>query len=126
MKIFKNTGITLFIMLFFCTGNFVGQNLMQEEPSEKIREMAKERTNMWVRELSLSSKQANLMEIKIIEYTMKRTELMQSKMNEEAKKKRFIALQILEEKDMRDILTGPQHEKFLRLNREPDKGENKE
>ena len=99
---------------------------MQEEPSEKIREMDKERTNMWVRELSLSSKQANLMEIKIIEYTMKRTELMQSKMNEEAKKKRFIALQILEEKDMRDILTGPQHEKFLRLNREPDKGENKE
>ncbi|HSP41185.1 MAG TPA: hypothetical protein VLN46_07110 [Gillisia sp.] len=118
MKIFKNPGVTgLFLLLFFCTGNIVGQNLMQEEPSKKIREMAKERTNMWISELALSAKQADLMERKIIEYTMKRTELMQSKMNEEAKKERFIALQVLEEKDMRDILTGPQHEKYIRLNR---------
>ncbi len=96
---------------------------MQEEPSLEIREIAKERTDMWIKELSLSSKQADLMERKIIEYTMKRTDLMQSKMNEEAKIKRYIALQILEEKDMRDILTGPQHEKYLRLNNQSRDGD---
>ena len=119
MRNLKNTGITsIFFLLFFCTGNFVGQNIFQDEPGKKIREIAKERTNWWIQELALSAKQAHLMERKIIEYTMKRTDLMQSKMNEEAKKERFVALQIEEEKDMRDILTRPQYKKYIRLNRE--------
>lgn len=126
MRNFKYTSITgLFILLFFCTGNFMAQNIMQGEPGQKIREMAKERTTMWVKELSLSAKQADLMERKIIEYTMKRTELMNSKMNEEAKVKRYMALQVEEEKDMRDILTGPQHEKYLRINRQSSQTENR-
>lgn len=116
MKNLKNTGITgIFFLLFFCTGNIVSQNILQDEPSQKVREMAKERTNFWIKELVLSSKQADLMDRKIIEYTMKRTDLINSKMNEEAKKKRFVALQIEEEKDMADILTGPQHKKYIRI-----------
>ncbi len=111
MKNYKKivfSGIIIFLLFF--TGNLAAQNLTQEEPGQSIREIAKERTNMWVKELALSAKQADLMERKIIEYTIKRTDLMQSKMHEEAKKERYIALQRLEEKDMRDILTGPQFE----------------
>ena len=119
MKNLKNTGLlSLFIILFCATGNIFGQNMIQEEPSEKVREIAKERTNMWVKELAMSAKQADLMEKKIIEYTMKRTDLMNSKMNEDAKMKRLVALQIEEEKDMGDILTRPQYTKYKRLNKE--------
>lgn len=126
MKNFKNIGLSgVFFLLFFYAGNLVGQNLTQDEPSQSVREIAKERTDMWLNELALTEKQVNLMERKIIEYTMKRTDLMRSKMNEEAKIERFIALQILEEKDMRDILTATQHEKYLRINRERAVEENK-
>jgi hypothetical protein len=119
MKNYKNIIFPgIFIFLLFFAGNLKAQNLTQEEPGQTVREIAKDRTNMWIKELALSAKQADLMERKIIEYTMKRTDLMQSKMNEEAKKERYIALQRLEEKDMRDILTGPQYEKYIRLNRQ--------
>lgn len=119
MKNYKNillSGICIFLLFF--TGNLAAQNLTQEEPSPAVREIAKDRTNMWIKELALSAKQADLMERKIIEYTMKRTDLMQSKMNEEAKKERYIALQRLEEKDMRDILTGPQYDKYILLQKQ--------
>ena len=119
MKNLNDTGLlSLLIILFCATGNIFGQNMIQEEPSEKVREIAKERTNMWVKELAMSAKQADLMEKKIIEYTMKRTDLMNSKMNEDAKMKRLVALQIEEEKDMGDILTRPQYTKYKRLNKE--------
>jgi len=77
--------------------------------------MAKDKTNMWTKELSLSTKQAHNLERKIIEFTLKRTELRDFKMNEEAKKERFLTLQIQEENDIREILTGSQYKRYVHL-----------
>src|SRR5690606_15948502 len=126
MKYSGKTGLLSFFVVLFCfTESINGQNMFQDEPGEKVREIAKERTNMWVKELAMSAKQADLMEKKIIEYTMKRTDLMNSKMNEDAKVKRLMALQIEEEKDMGDILTRPQYTKYKRMNKEGIKSQDK-
>lgn len=94
------------------------QNMLQGEPSMEIREMAKEASDMWSKELGLSEKQEILMEKKFIEFGMKKEELLQSKMQEEAKAERLLALQEAENADMRDILTRPQHERYLVLQEE--------
>ncbi len=106
--------ITLLISVFTSSSGY-SQSILQGEPSMEIREMAKDHTNMWVKELALSRKQADLMEIKITEFAMKKRELLESKMREEAKAKRLLALQENENSDMRDILTKPQHERYLMI-----------
>jgi len=105
----------LFFILLIYTGELAGQNYIQDETSQKIEEMAKDQTNMWRKELALTAEQANLLERKIIEYSWKRTELRNSKMNEEAKKERFSKLKILEKKDICEILTRSQYEKYVNL-----------
>lgn len=119
MKVMKmNNKIYVIITLLisvFTTSSGYSQSILQGEPSTEIREMAKDHTNMWVKELALSRKQADLMEIKITEFAMKKRELLESKMREEAKAKRLLALQENENSDMRDILTKPQHERYLMI-----------
>lgn len=114
----KRLILVLVLGLFSGTTGFT-QNIFQGEPSDEIKEIAKETTEMWNRELSLTAKQAGLMEDKVIEYEIKREELFNSKMNEEAKKERFLILQELEERDMRNILTQPQFEKYMNLKGDP-------
>lgn len=94
------------------------QTMLQGEPTTEIREMAKDAVDMWSKELSLTEKQQILMEKKFIEFGMKKQELLQSKMQEEAKAQRLLALQKEENADMRDILTRPQHQRYLVLQEE--------
>ncbi|GHA49824.1 hypothetical protein GCM10007103_33280 [Salinimicrobium marinum] len=94
------------------------QTMTQNEPSPELEEVAKEKTDMWIEELSLSGKQAALMEKKIVEFALKREKIIQSKMREEAKTERLKALQELEYKDMRDILTQPQFDRYIALKQE--------
>lgn len=111
------------ILLFgLTTTKGFSQNLLQQDPGEEIKEIARETTQLWDRELSLTAKQARLMERKIIEYEIRKEELMNSKMEEAAKKKRLVALQDLETQDMRDILTKPQYDRYLDLLRERAEG----
>lgn len=110
--------VLLFAMALFAGAIGYSQSLLQGEPSQELREVAQEKTDMWTQELSLTGKQATLMEKKIIEFAMKKEELIQSKMREEAKTERLKALQKLEYRDMRDILTKPQFERYLALKRE--------
>lgn len=119
MKI-RNIYRTLVILAIavFTTASGQSQNMLQGEPSQEIREQADEAVEMWTDELSLTTKQADLMEKKIIEFAMKRQELLQSKMREEEKTERLKALQISEINDMRDILTGRQHERYIAIQEE--------
>lgn len=116
----RNIYRTLIILAVavFTTATGYSQSMLQGEPSQEIREQADEAVDMWTDELSLTTKQADLMEKKIIEFAMKRQELLQSKMREEEKTERLKALQISEINDMRDILTGPQHERYIAIQRE--------
>lgn len=119
MKIKSNyLAIIFFVFTLFSTSGGYSQNILQGEPGMDIREMAKEASNMWSTELGLTEKQEILMEKKFIEFGMKKEDLLQSKMQEEAKAKRLLALQEEENADMRDILTRLQHKKYLILQEE--------
>lgn len=110
--------LLIFTIAFFTGIVGYGQNMLQGEPTQELKEMAEEKTDMWMEELALTSKQADLMENKIIEFAIKRERLLQSKMPEEAKTERLLALQELESRDMRDILTKPQFETYLAVKRQ--------
>lgn len=107
--------LIIFLLVFFTTAVGYSQTMIQREPSEELKEVAKETTEMWTRELVLSPKQAELMKDKIIEFAMKKDRVIQSKMREEVKTESLKALQIEEHQEIRDILTKPQFEKYLAI-----------
>lgn len=113
----RNIKILLFVftIALFTSTTATSQSLLQQDPNPELEEMARERAEMWENELSLTSKQTDLMERKFVEFAIKRNRLLQSKMREEAKTERLLRLQTLENKDMRDILTKPQYERYLLL-----------
>lgn len=106
--------IVLAVTLFTST-TAISQSILQQNPSPEIEEMAQKKSEMWKDELSLTTKQTDLIEKKLIEFAIKKDRLLQSKMREEAKTERLLRLQALENKDMRDILTGPQYERYIIL-----------
>ncbi|WP_424493843.1 hypothetical protein [Salinimicrobium sp. GXAS 041] len=110
--------LLLFTVTLLAGGNIYSQSFVQEDASQEVQEAAKEKTTMWINELSLTGKQAALMEKKIIEFAIKKEKLIQSKMREEAKTEKLQALQELEYKDMRDILTQPQFNRYLALKKQ--------
>lgn len=105
--------LLIFVVALFSTSMSFSQSIMQGDPDPEIEERAAETTDMWARELGLTNKQEILMEKKIIEFAMRRKELLNSKMNEAAKKERLIVLQEEERADMADILTQPQLDRYL-------------
>lgn len=120
MKYLKNTYriLIIFTFAFFTTFAMFSQNPLQGEPSPELKEVAKEAAERWQDELALSDKQRELMENKIIEFTMKKNALINSKMREEAKTEGLRELQRAEYKDMRNILTRPQFDLYVKLSQE--------
>jgi len=119
MKLKRNYQLILvFTVVFLTTTVALSQNMTQQDPHKELKEAARESVDFWKKELVLSPKQADRMEKKIIEFAMKKNRIIQSKMREEAKNERLRELQQIEYRDMRDILTGPQHEKYLRISKE--------
>ena len=107
--------LILFSIAFMATGIAFSQNRLQPEPDKYLEQAAREISDEWTRELAMSPKQNDLMRKKIIEFELKKQELLQSKMPDEERKKMLVRLQVLEDKDMRDILTKPQYERYLYL-----------
>lgn len=93
----------------------VSQTITQPEPSRELEAAAREATEKWEEELSLTAKQMSLVEDKFIEFAIKRNRILQSKMREEVKTRQLIELKRLENRDMRDILTKPQYDRYIRL-----------
>lgn len=111
----KNIGKIFSLLFAFTLLTTLGyaQSPLQEEPTQDIREMAREEADFWSTELGLTEKQEILMEKKITEYAIKKEGFLQSKMQEEAKAVRILELQQAESRDMKDILTQPQHSMYL-------------
>ncbi len=111
------TLITVLAFAFglFFTYNGHSQNLLQKEPSTEIRKLAKDRSEMWTKKLALSAKQQDLVEKKIIEFTMKRIEIQNSRLSKEEKINQLLALESMERGDIRDILTKPQYDRYVFL-----------
>lgn len=114
----RNQIILAFSVAFLVSFAAFSQNILQEKPTRELKEVASEAAANWQKELALSNKQKDLMEKKIIEYAMKKNRLIQSKMREEAKTERLRALQREEYGAMRNILTAPQYERYLKLTQE--------
>ncbi|MGB7841462.1 MAG: hypothetical protein WBL21_01630 [Salinimicrobium sp.] len=115
MKSTKTSILFLFTIAFFTSAMAFSQSIMQGNPEREIREAAEQKAAMWRDELALTAKQTDLMERKFIEFGMKKQRLLQSKMRENEKTKRLKRLQVLENKDMRDILTQPQHDRYMQM-----------
>ncbi|WP_029038705.1 hypothetical protein [Salinimicrobium xinjiangense] len=122
-NVYKHLVIFGFAILTSATA--LSQNPIQPEPSRELEKTARETTEMWEEELSLTAKQMSLMEDKFIEFAIKRNRILQSKMREEVKTRKLIELKVLENKDMRDILTKPQYDRYLRLQKRQAKQEKK-
>ena len=114
----KHKIASLFIILFLCSTVLYAQGIAQGNPDRELRKAAEETAAMWQDKLALTSKQADLVERKLIEFAIKKNRLLQSKMREEAKTQRLKRLQELENKDMRDIMTQPQYDLYIRLQKE--------
>ena len=114
MKFSNRTRILiLFTAAFFTTAAVFSQNLIQQEPTQELEEVINQYVEEWEQELALTSKQYDLMRRKLVEFAIKKDRLLQSKMREEAKTAKLKELQMLENKDMRDILTKPQYERYI-------------
>lgn len=103
----------LLITAVFTLTSANAQNMLQGRVDKDIKEAASATVAMWTSKLALSAKQRKLMEDKIVEFTIKKNQLLQSKMPQEIKERKLKELQILENRDMRDILTGPQYDLYL-------------
>ena len=117
----KSRILFLFTIAFFTTALAFSQSIMQGNPTREMRDAAEQKAAMWQDELALTSKQTDLMERKFIEFGMKKQRLLQSKMREDEKTKRLKRLQVLENKDMRDILTQPQYDRYIMMLRKKTK-----
>ena len=110
--------ILLFCIAFFTTAVAVSQTMTQPEASQELEAAAKEQVEYWENELSLTAKQALLMEDKIIEFVFKKDNVIQSDLEAQEKSRALIQLKELENRDMRDILTKPQFDRYLLLQKQ--------
>ncbi|HET8886616.1 MAG TPA: hypothetical protein VFM70_09730 [Salinimicrobium sp.] len=110
----KRYFIIIAISIFSLTGN--AQNMIQGEPSREMEAKAAQEAAEWTRELAMSLEQMELMEDKIIEFAMKKDEVIQSNLPAEEKRKVLNNLQKREYADMRDILTRPQFLRYMEIN----------
>ena len=115
-------GLT-FTFLFTALGS--AQDITQNKPHEEIEIAAKDRVNKWDDELSLTAKQALLLQKKFVEFDIKREEVFNANIPEEEEKlNRLKDLKILETREIRDILTQPQFDRYIRLLEEEAKRSN--
>ncbi|MCX2836529.1 hypothetical protein OQ279_00070 [Salinimicrobium sp. MT39] len=100
-----------FIVIFSSLAT--AQDLTQNSNNPQLEMAAKERVQKWERELSLRAKQALLMEKKFVEFDIKRKKLWKDNISEEERLDRLKNLKILETREVRDILTKPQFDRYL-------------
>ena len=127
----KNKRIIPFILslafTIFFTTSVSAQSIIQDDASRQVEMAAKDRAEKWNDELALTAKQMVLLEKKFIEFDLKRLKVMDADISQEEKVERLKNLKILETKDIRDILTQPQYDRYLLLleeeGEEPDPGQ---
>lgn len=121
----KTYKLILLISIAFLTSAITySQTRTQPEASQALEEAAREQVKYWENELSLTAKQFSLMEDKIIEFVFKKDKVIQSSLGKEEKSRRLVQLQELQNRDMRDILTKPQFDRYIMLQEQMIKQQN--
>ena len=108
------------MVLFTTMGS--AQDFTQNDPTPQMEMTAAERVEKWDEHLSLRTKQETLMRKKFVEFSIKREKLMNEDISEEERLNRLKDLKILETREMRDILTQPQYDRYIRIMEEEAEG----
>jgi len=109
--------IFILSIAIFTLGSFQAnaQDLMQGIPGESTNEIVDNQLKFLTQELVLSGKQQKLTQLKLTEFEMREKDIIQSDWVLSKKTEQITALNINKIREMRDILTGPQHDKYVQL-----------
>jgi len=112
--------IFILSMLIFGMGSLdiAAQDLTQGRPSATTDNSVDSELKFLTQELALTGKQQKLAKVKLTEFEMREKELIASDMVDSKKKEQISALNINKINEMRDILTGPQYDKYVKLIKE--------
>lgn len=115
----KKLVFILFISLFSLGSiHLNAQDLTQGRPTSEVNEQVDDELKFLTQELALTGKQQKLTKLKLTEFAMKEKQLIRSNMTIDEKQKQISALNINKINEMRDILSGPQHDKYVKLIKE--------
>lgn len=115
----KKLVFILFISLFSLGSiHLNAQDLTQGRPTSEINDKVGDELEYLTKKLALTGKQQKLTKLKLTEFAMKEKQLINSKMTSDKKQKKILALRDNKIKEMRDILSGPQHDKYVKLIKE--------
>jgi len=99
-------------------GGFVfSQIYIHEKNRKELREVAREIALNWKDKLGLSDKQTLLLEDIIIEFTIIKNEIIKSQQERQAIIQNLQRVQVREYKNLRKILSEPQFEAYVGINK---------
>lgn len=99
-------------------GFVYSQIYIHKKSRQELEEIARELAYTWQEKLGLNEEQTLHLENVIIAFTIKKNEVLNSVMSENAKIRRLQAIQKAEHKSLQRFLEEGQFENYLRLNKE--------
>ncbi len=99
-------------------GFVASQIYMNKKSREEIKDIAEELALLWKDRLFLDEEQTSKMEDLIIEYTIKKNEIINSSMNPIAQVRKLKGIQKAEHRNLGKLLSKEQFEKYLNINKE--------
>lgn len=102
---------------FLVTVLVYSQTYIQEKNKRELREIAEELAHTWGYKLNLTEEQTGLLQKNIIAFTIKKNEIINSKINEDAKIRRLRAIQKSEHKALKKFLDEHQFENYFNTSR---------
>lgn len=119
MKLTLNQRISLISLAgALVTGFVFTQIYMNRRNREEIKDIAEELALLWQQRLGLDEEQTTAMLDHIIEYTLKKNEIINSSMNPVAQVRKLKAIQKTEHKKLQKFLTTKQFDNFITINKE--------
>lgn len=105
----------LLIFIFFLPLSSISQNMLQGDVSQQREAEAKRLVEQLDLELELRAKQEMLMQKKFVEFALKRDEILKLNLPPREELEQLALLKLEETKDMHDILTKPQYDRYVFL-----------
>lgn len=110
---------TVFILSIICFGMVTNpsfaQDVIQHPVEESIQMEARQQANELMQSLGLTTKQALLVEDKLIEFLVYKDKIVNSNRSADWKTKKLKALNVHKFSEMHDILTQIQYDTYVRL-----------